>query len=302
MSSSTFYGRRKRSVRIGLVTRQAIVAYVFLLPAFLYFSIFYFYPIILEFWISLQHSFTGTFVGFDNYLQALRDPRVINALIVTILFAAGVASLSIVLGLLLALLLNEPLKGRVIFRACILIPYMSSAVIVGLMWRTILDPITGLLNRILVFLHLPMQDWLANYSAALPTVIGITIWQTMGYTMLLFLAGLQGIPEDYYHAAQVDGAPRFARFRYITLPLLAPTTLFVSIISVINSLQAFAQAYIITQGGPADATRFYVFHVFNVAFNENNISYASAMTFLMFLAILVLTIIQFRLSGKEVEY
>ncbi|HTK11253.1 MAG TPA: sugar ABC transporter permease [Ktedonobacteraceae bacterium] len=289
-------------VRIGLASRQALVAYIFLAPALIYFSIFFFYPIISEFLTSLQSDNTGEFIGLQNYVQAFQDPQAINSFKVTVIFALGVVILDIVIGLALALLLDRPFRGRVIFRAIFMIPYVSSGVIVGLMWRAILNPLTGILNNVLLKFGLPGQNWLTSTNWALPTVIGITVWQASGYTMLLFLAGLQNIPDDYYHAAQVDGAGKVARFFHITLPLLFPTTLFVSIVGVISSLQAFTQAYIITQGGPANATNFYVFNVFNVAFTDNTIAYASALTFLLFLTILVFTIIQFRLGNRNVEY
>lgn len=290
----------RRTVRVGLASRQAVIAYIFLAPALIYFTIFFFYPIVLEFWASMQS--TTAFVGLGNYLQAFQDARVWETFKVTLLFAAGVTLLNVVIGLALALLLDLPLRGRVVFRAIFMVPYMTSMIIVGLMWRNILDPQIGILNRLLLVLGLPAQDWLTNYQFALPAVIGITIWQGVGYTMVLFLAGLQGIPREYYEAAHVDGAGGLERFRFVTLPLLAPTTLFVVIIGVINSLQAFAQAFVITQGGPADATRFYVFHVYNVAFNENNLGYASALSFVMFLVILVLTVIQMRIGNKATEY
>ncbi|HEX2911678.1 MAG TPA: sugar ABC transporter permease [Chloroflexia bacterium] len=292
-----------RYVRTGLATRQAVIAYIFLLPALIYFTVFFFVPIAIEFYTSLQkNQEPGVLVGFQNYIQAFGDSRVLNSVGVTVVFAVSVTLFGIILGLLLAVLLDQPLKGIAFLRAVFLVPYLTSAVIVGLMWRNILDPLVGVLNRVLSAANLPTQDWLSNYQAALPAVIAITIWQGVGYNMLLFLAGLQGIPPIYQEAAKIDGAGPWSRFWYITVPLLANTTLFVSIISVISTLQAFTQAYVITQGGPADATRFYVFNVFDVAFNQNNFAYASALTFLMFIAILVLTFVQLRVSRKGVEY
>ncbi len=292
-----------RHVRVGFASRQAVVAYIFLLPSLIYFSIFFFYPIGLEFWYSLHKDLVSNiFVGLENYGQAFADERVLHSFLVTAIFAFACTAFSIGLGLGLAVLVDMPLKGRIVFRAILLVPYLTSAVIVGLMWRNILDPLTGIFNRLLGQIGLPTQDWLSDYNAALWAIVGITIWQSIGYNMILSLAGLQGIPNDYHEAAKIDGANALNRFRFISIPLLAPTTLFVSIISVIGSLQAFTQAYIITKGGPAEATRFYVYHIYNVAFTENNFAYASALTFLMFLAILVLTIVQFRISRKGVEY
>lgn len=293
----------QRRIHTGLATRQAMLAYIFLAPAVIYFSIFFFYPIGYEFWTSLHTGQnTDIYVGLDNYRRAFQDARVIHSLAVTALFAAGQTIGAIVIGLGLALLLDQPLRGRVVLRSVLLVPYMVSFVIIALMWRNILDPYVGILNRVLAELGLPLQYWLASYDWALPAIIGITIWHGMGYNMVLFLAGLQGIPREYYDAAKVDGAGSWSLFRHITLPLLAPTTLFVSVIEVISSLQAFTQPYIITQGGPADATRLFVFHVYEAGFGQLDFGYASALAFLMFAVILVLTVVQLRLGRRSVEY
>jgi multiple sugar transport system permease protein len=288
---------------MGLASRQALVAYIFLLPAFIYFTLFFFVPIVIEFWTSLhKDADSNIVVGLDNYVKAFNDPIALNSFLTTIIFSVSVTIITLVVGLFLAILLNQALRGRTILRTMLLVPYMTSAVIIGLMWRNILDPLIGILNRVLTGVNLPSQDWLNNYKTALWAVVGITVWQAMGYNMVLFLAGLQGIPALYQEAAKIDGAGPWSRFRYITIPLLAPTTLFVSVLGVIGSLQAFTQAYIITNGGPAQATNLYVFNVFNVAFKEGNFVYASALTFLMFLAILVLTFVQLRINRSGVEY
>jgi multiple sugar transport system permease protein len=293
----------RRGGRTGLRTRQAMVAYLFLTPALVYFTVFFFYPIAYEFWLSLHSGPNAdAWVGLQNYARALRDDRVLHSFRITVLFAAGTTLGSILIGLGLALLLDRPLRGRVLLRAVLLFPYMTSFVIVALMWQNILDPYVGILNRALAALGLPQQAWLTSYEWALPAIVGITVWHGMGYNMVIFLAGLQGIPRDYYDAAKLDGASGWGLFRTITLPLLAPTTLFVSILGVIGSLQAFAQPYVITQGGPADATRLYVYHVFEAGFGELDFGYASALAFLMFLVVLVLTVVQLRLGRRSVEY
>lgn len=291
-----------RSLRIGLASRQALVAYIFLLPSLVYFSIFYLYPIAIAFLNSLWSDDSGLFVGFQYYLQAWQDARVWNAWRVTILFVVGVLVLNIVGGLVLAMLLDRQLHGRVILRTLFLIPYIGSGAIEGLMWRNMLDPVIGILNRVLQQVGLPPQSWLINYNQALFIVILFTVWQGMGYTMLLFLAGLQNIPLQYYDVARVDGANTFSCFRFITLPLLMPTMFFVVTIETIRSLQAFISVYILTQGGPAEATNLYIFHVFNVAFNENSIGYASALAFIMFVVILLLTSLQLWLGRRVIEY
>ena len=295
-----------RSGNFSLRTRRIITAYVFLTPALVYFTIFYFLPLGLEFWASLRTGQplvgSSNFAGLHNYLRAFQDPRALNSFQVTFLFSLGYTVFGVTAGLALALMLNQKIPGRVPLRAILFFPYMTTFVIVALMWANILDPYIGILNNALNFLNLPTQTWLASTGGALPALIGITIWHTAGYNMVLFLAGLQGIPNEFYEAAKIDGASAWARFWNITLPLLAPATLFVSIISVINSLQAFAQAYIITRGGPADATRLFVYHIFNIAFTEVDFGYASAQAFLMLLVILALTMIQFRFGERELEY
>lgn len=296
-------GTRTMRRRTGIASRQARVAYIFLIPAIVYFSIFYFYPIGKELWMSFHTGpAADQWIGLENYNRAFDDSRVWHSFRVTALFAIGSTVGGIVIGLGLALLLDQRLPGRTLIRSIILFPYMISFVIVGLMWRNILDPYVGVLNSVLAELGVPLQYWLTDYNAALPAIVAITVWHGMGYNMVLFLAGLQGIPQEYYEAARVDGAMSWRLFRDITLPLLAPTTLFVTVISVITSLQAFAQPYIITQGGPADATRLFVYHVYQAGFGQLDFGYASALAFLMFVVILILTAIQLWLGRRTVEY
>jgi multiple sugar transport system permease protein len=203
-----------------------------------------------------------------------------------------------VLGMLLAVILNQRMPGRAVFRGILLVPYLTSIAIVGLLWRNILDPEVGILNRVLAAVGLPGQHWLTSHPLA--TLIAIAVWQQAGYTTVLFLAGLQGIPPLYYEAAEMDGASVWRRFRHVTLPMLAPTTLFVSVIGVISALQEFALPYLVTNGGPADATDLYVFRVFQEAFRFRDFGYASALSYLLLIVILVLSVIQLRV-GRRVE-
>ncbi|WP_211658840.1 carbohydrate ABC transporter permease [Phytoactinopolyspora halophila] len=288
--------------RLSMSRRYALTAYLFLLPAFAFFGLMFYGPIINIFGNSLR---TGpqadTFTGLDNYIQAFQDQAVQNSFIITLIFGAGTTIGAIVIGLGLALLVDQPLRGRVVFRAALLVPYLTSVAIVGLLWRNILDPQLGILNRVLDSLGLPTQAWLNTHPLA--TIIGVTLWMNVGYTMVLFLAGLQGIPEVYYEAAIIDGASPRQRFWRITLPLLAPTTLFVSVMMVITGLQAFAQAYIITGGGPGNSTDLFVFHLFNVAFTARDFGYASALSFLLLIVIVAFTMVQLRIGRRgEVQY
>jgi multiple sugar transport system permease protein len=280
--------------------RQAATAWLFLLPAVVFFMVLFFVPIASQLYTSLYGGANSdVFVGFDNFSRALSDPNVISSFMTTIAYAVGSLVVGIVLGLVLAVILNQALPGRALFRALLLIPYLTSIAIVGLMWRNMLDPQVGILNRVLDMVGLPGQNWLN--TAPLAVIIGITVWSSVGYTMVLFLAGLQGIPEVYYEAARVDGASPWRRFFSITLPLLAPTTAFVSIVGVIAALQQFALPYIVTGGGPGNATSLYAFRVFNVAFNDSDFGYASALSFLLLIVILVLSLVQLRVSRSGME-
>ncbi|TDD72599.1 sugar ABC transporter permease [Jiangella aurantiaca] len=294
--------RPRGPFRRSLNRRYVITAYLFLLPAFAFFGLMFYLPI----GNVIANSFnTGpqadVYAGLENYRRALDDSAVHNSFTVTVVFGAATTIGAIVLGLGLAMVLNQRLRGRVVFRAMLLVPYLTSVAIIGLLWRNILDPQLGILNRVLSDLGLPTQTWLNTHPLA--TIIAVTLWMNVGYTMVLFLAGLQGIPEEFYEAATVDGAGPWQRFWRITLPLLTPTTLFVSVMAVISGLQAFGQAYIITGGGPADRTDLYIFHVFNVAFTSRDFGYASALSFLLFLVIVLFTVVQLRLGRRgEVQY
>lgn len=307
-AASTGSGARSlfRTRRLSRRVQQTLIAYSLLSPAIIYFTVYFFYPIGLEFWASL---FSGQpligesrFAGFDNYVTALQDARVRQSVFATLTYAISVTTASIAIGLGLALLLNQRLPGRTAIRAVIFFPYIISFVIVALIWQAILDPYTGILNGVLANIGMPTQNWLNNSSAALPVIIAITVWKDVGYAMLIYLAALQSIPSDFYEAASIDGASPAQQFRYMTWPLLTPTTLFIAVVSMIGQLQEIAPAYLITNGGPADATRLFSLHVFEAAFYELNIGYASALSFLMFLLILVITFVQFRLLNRDVSY
>ena len=228
--------------------------------------------------------------------------RVRRALWITLVYAVATTALTLVIALGLAAILAGPVRANNAIRAVIFFPYIISFVIVALMWKSLLDPYTGILNSILFAFGLEGQNWLGTPQTALPTMIAITVWKDVGYAMLIYVAAIQGIPASLYEAASLDGASRRQSFFSITLPLLAPTTLFLAVISMISHLQDLSAPYLLTNGGPANATRLFSLHVYEAAFVELNIGYASALSFLMFLVILVITFIQFRLLGRQVSY
>lgn len=305
MSTQTIESQRRprTSLRRGgprdpLARHRARTAYLFLLPAIAFFVVLFFYPLGNE---LITSFYTGAqaqkFAGLGNYTGAFSDPQARHSFLVTLEYAAGVLIVSIAMGIALAAILNQKLRGRVVFRGILLVPYLTSMAIIGLLWRNILDPQVGILNRLLDTVGLPEQALLNTHPLA--TITGIAIWQQVGYTTLLFLAGMQGIPEVYYEAARVDGAGPWQRFRKVTLPLLAPTTLFVSVIGVIASLQEFTLPFIVTNGGPGNATNLYVYHVYQTAFHFRDFGYASALSYLLLVVILILSVIQLRIGRRN---
>lgn len=286
--------------------RQALLAYGLLLPAIAYFATYFFYPIVVELWASLFRGAPligeASFAGLDNYVAALTDQRVQRSLGITLIYAVSTTVITLAVALGLAAILAGPVRANNVIRAVIFFPYIISFVIVALMWKSLLDPYTGILNSILFMLGLPGQNWLGSPQSALPTMIAITVWKDIGYAMLIYIASIQGVPQSLYEAASLDGATPRQTFFSVTLPLLAPTTLFLAVISMISHLQDISAPYLLTNGGPANSTRLYSLHVYEAAFVELNIGYASALSFLMFILILAITFIQFKLLGRQVSY
>jgi multiple sugar transport system permease protein len=277
--------------------RQALTAWLFLTPAVLFFVLLFFLPIGNQLLTGAYDADGTSFIGFGNFTRAFGDPEILHSFLITLMYAAGTLIVGTAVGLGLAVILNQSLRGRTLFRSVLLIPYLTSVSIIGLLWRNILDPQVGILNRLLEAIGLPGQTWLSTHPLA--TIVGITVWSSAGYTMVLFLAGLQGIPGLYYEAARIDGAGPWRRFVSITLPLLTPTTLFVSIIGLISTLQQFALPYIVTGGGPGNATSLYAHRLFIVAFNDNDFGYASALSLLLLIVVLILSLVQLRIGDRD---
>lgn len=286
--------------------RQALLAYALLSVPIVYFLVYFFYPIVVELVASL---FSGQpligqaeFAGAGNYVQAFVDPRAQHAFLTTLIYAVGTTVLTLVPALGLAAILSGPIRGAKLVRTIIFFPYIISFVIVALMWKSLLDPYSGIVNNVLVALGLPTQNWLGDPDAALLTMTLITVWKDIGYATLIYIAAIQSIPGSLYEAASLDGALPRQMFAFVTIPLLAPTTLFLAVTGMISQLQDISASLLLTNGGPADATRVFSLEVYETAFKELDIGYASALSFLMFLVILVVTVIQFKLLNREVSY
>jgi len=243
------------------------------------------------------------FVGLQNYVQLLVEDQIFRQVLRnTAYYVLGTVPAGLVLSLLLALAMNARIRGITLFRAIFFIPVISSSVAVAMMWRWLFNSDFGLINVGLAALGLPAIPWLSSTAWAMPAVIIMAIWKNLGYNMVIFLAGLQGIPQELYEAAAIDGAGGVARFRHITLPMLAPTTFFILVISVIGSFQVFDLAFILTAGGPGNATNTIVMYIYNQAFQFFHMGYAAAIAWLLFIIIFTITLLQMRLQKRWVYY
>jgi ABC-type sugar transport system permease subunit len=237
-------------------------------------------------------------IGFDNYREFLFMGRAsvdnLDALKRTLIFCVAVTFIQFALGLFVALIVNQNLKGSNIFRTIYFMPVAMSMVVAGVIWRFMLDPGNGLINEMLRSVGLPTSQWTGNVQSSMVSVLMVAVWKSVGYFMIILLAGIQDIPSDYLEAAQIDGASKWQAFRYIVMPLLRPTSFFVLVILSINSLQAFDQIYVMTRGGPAQSTYTLLMYIYEKAFREWNFGYSGAMAVVLFAMVFILTLVQVR--------
>jgi len=285
--------------------RRDLAAYLFLLPGLIHFIVF----VLLAVLASLGLSFTRwdllsrpVFIGVQNFVDMVHDDLFWNALRVTFLYVLLSLPAGVVLALGLALAMNQKLRGISFFRACYFIPVVSSMVAVSMVWRWIYQPDFGLLNYLLSLVGITGPDWLGDDRLTMPSLAVLSIWKGLGFNMVLFLAGLQGIPRSLYEAAAIDGAGRWAQFRHVTWPLLTPTTFFVVVLGIIGSFQAFDQVVLMTNGGPGDASRVYTFYLYTKAFRDHAMGYAAALAWVLFAIIAAVTYVQIRFLGHRVNY
>ena len=236
------------------------------------------------------------FIGVQNFVRLWSDGSFWAALAHTLAFILGYVPLVVAAALGMALALNVSLRGIGAIRTVFFFPVVSSWVAVALLWSWLFNPRFGLINYLLSLVGITGPGWLFDPNWAMPAIIITSVWKDLGFVLVLFLAGLQAIPNDYYEAASLDGANVFARFRYVTLPLLAPTTFFVVIISLINSFQVFDQVWVMTEGGPAGATSVLVEQIVRHAFSYGEMGYAAAISWVLFALVLGATLVQFRLQ------
>jgi len=293
--------------RMSLGRRETIAGYLFLLPNLLGFVIFTALAVVASAVISLTSwdlLSDPEFIGLQNYIDLLtHDPLFRTVLWNTFYFTVVSVPASTVIALGLALMFNTGLRAIPLFRTMYFLPVITATVVVALVWRWFFNPDFGILNYALFRLGIDSPpNWLSTRTWAMPSVIIVSVWKQVGYNMVIFLAGLQAIPTTLYEAASIDGAGRWQRFRNITLPLLTPTTFFVLIISIIGSLQVFDAVLVLTGGGPANATRTIVFHIWEEAFVFLEMGYAAAVAWMLFIMVFLVTALQWKLQKRWVHY
>ncbi|HTY57834.1 MAG TPA: sugar ABC transporter permease [Bacteroidota bacterium] len=281
-------------------------ATLFLSPTLAVFTVFVLFPVVFSFYLSFHtwnmFSSAATFVGLDNYRMIVTNPEFWSVLRNTAVYTLGTVPLNMALSLAVAFLLNRKLAGKKFLRTMFFTPVIMSSVAAAVIWRWVYEPNFGLLNTVLGWFGIGAVNWLNDPTAAMFALIVMGVWKTFGVNMVLFSAGLQGIPETYYEAARMDGAGALSRFWSITLPLLSPTTFFVLVMSVIGSFQVFDTVYVLTSGGPLGTTKVLVFYLYEHAFKFFEMGYASAVAYLMFAIIFVLTMLQAKYLKRSIHY
>lgn len=281
-------------------------AAILLFPALLGLLIFSYLPIAEAFELSFFQapliSQQREFIGLENYTTALNDPVFRKAISNTIVYAVAVVFFQVMLALFLATLINHSFPGVGLFRSAYFLPVVTSLVVVSTVWKIMYHADNGLVNSLLRTLSLPPQQWLTNPDLALWSIVIIGVWKEVGFSMLVLLGGLQSIPGYLYESASIDGASSWTAFWRITLPLLRRALLFVAVYSTINAFKIFIPIYVITSGGPSNSTQTMVFYVFQTAFSYFKLGYASALSFLLLILVLLMTAIQFRLLRSDVQY
>lgn len=285
--------------------RDQITGYLFIAPQLIGIVAFVVLPLCLVFWFSLQHwnvlSGVTTFSGLDNYSRLLQDPQMAQVVGMTAIFSVGLVLFNIPLALFLAVLLNRQGRGITFFRTAFFTPVVISTVAWSLVWQFLLQK-NGGVNGLLGMVGVSGPNWLQTGPTAMLAVIVVQVFKNVGMNMVLFLSGLQGVPREIQEAARVDGAGSWRVFRSIVLPLISPTVLLTVIITIVGSLQVFAQIAVLTAGGPGLSTTVLVYYLYQQAFQFHDFGYGSTLAILLFVVVLVLTVIQWQLRRKWVFY
>ena len=291
----------RNSVKRRWLNAESITAMLFILPSLIGFTVFYAVPAVRGIWISFTDwdlLREAKFIGIENYVDLLSDKDFWNALLVTLYYVLLNIPLQTVLAMIIAVMMSRLTKSMVI-RALIILPWLMPPVVVGLIWLWLLDPNLGIVNAGLKALGLPMIAFFGLPQWAMPTIAMINIWEYVGYTALLIFAGLQSIPGSVYEAASIDGASENQMFWKVTVPLLRPVLVFVIVTSVIGSFQIFDTIAITTKGGPVNATQVMNYYIYEQAFSRFNMGYATALSMVLFLILIFVSMMQMRLMRAD---
>ena len=300
--------RPHKKLKLTKKTKRNLIAYSFIAPNFIGFTVFTLGPILFAFLLAFL-KWDGNnpmeFVGFGNFTKLVSDTRFTDALKNTIIYSLATVPLTLLCALILALTLNQKIRFRNFFRTASFFPYVASLVAVAAVWNMLFSPANGPVNMFLAKMGVAVDNlprWAADKDYAMLTVILFSVWKSMGYYMIIYLAGLQGISSEMYEAASLDGANGIKKFRYVTWPMLSPTTFFVIVMLTINCFKVYDQIYMITQGGPGTSTLVLVYHIYETAFRSWDLGYASAISVVLFLLVLTVTLIQFKGEKKFTLY
>lgn len=282
-----------------LFNSPSVAGWIFILPALLGTLVFIIIPVFCSFGLSFAKWDLLNpieFVGFQNYKEIFNEPVFFKILINTIVFAVSTSLFGVIIPLILAAILNSKIRGSEFFKTAYFLPFITPMIVIGIVWEWIFDPNIGILNNV-IHLHI---NWLYDTNFAMPALIIVSVWKLIGYNMIIFLSALSGISQSLFEAAKIDGAGVIDTFKNVTVPMLSPTIFFVIIITAISSFQVFDLIYLMTQGGPLDSTNVLVYAIYKNAFEYFNIGKASAIAYVLFVIILVLTLFQWKFRKKIV--
>jgi multiple sugar transport system permease protein len=276
-----------------------------LIPTVIFYGLFRLYPVAFAFYMSLHDwkllRAQQLFIGIGNYQAILSDPLFIKVIGNTFYFAVAATLIGTIAALFLAILINPVQRGSTLLRLFYFLPVMTSTIAIATIWLWLYQTRFGLFNQFLTLAGLPRIPWLQTPQWAMPSIILMSVWSGVGFTMIIFLAGLRGIPRSFYEAAEIDGASGFQQIRYITIPLVAPVTAFVVVTGLISGFNVFQQVFVMTRGGPLDSTRTLALHIYDYAFLRLFMGTASSMAFVMFALVIIMTLAQLRIQRTEWE-
>lgn len=293
----------KRKRLSALYRTEQRYGYLMISPVVLGFCVLLVFPLLYELYMSLtdmQLNGVGDFVGLQNYVNLFNDPKYINGMKNTVVFAIGVVPVNVLLAIIFARMLHQQIRGVGLYRTIMFLPYITPVVVWAQVWKLILAGDTGILNNFLSMFGIEGTNWLFDMEMTMPMVIANVVLKGVGYNVVIFLSAMMSVPESYYEAAELDGAGSVTKFINITLPMISPTTFMVIIMTIIGAFKSFANIYNLTKGGPARTTQIIILYIYQNAFREYKFGYAAAASVVLFVIILLLTVTQWAMRRRMV--